>query len=344
MSITELCTVVPAWDMTNDEWLEARQWGIGGSEIGALAGLSKYESPTSIWARKVHNARVDQSDNEAIALGHLLESSVALQYARDHNAAVVEWPVILRSKMYDFLSANVDRFIVEPSEQFPAGEMTVWKNVEPPANIICLLECKTGALASPGSPQDWFRDGESIPDTYACQGYWYLAATGLPRIEYACLLGGYGMQYRTMQRDDTIIANLLGIASHFWNTYVLPGVPPDIDGSDATEEALKALYPRSTPDKVVDGGAELALLWNDFENAKAETKKAEDKQRALRSKIVAIMGDAELGLANGEPVCTFKSSKDGEYFAEAIFKEDDPETWARYIRTRAGHRTLRGKK
>ena len=279
-SIQSRCTIVPAWDMTEAEWLEARQWGIGGSEIGAIAGLSKYESKYSIWARKVHNVNAFEG-NEATELGHLLEASVALAYARKFNMAVVEWPVILRSKEYDFLSANVDRFVVEPSEFFPAGEVTIWKSETEPMGLLYLLECKTGALASPGSPYEWFTDGLSIPDGYACQGYWYLAATGLPKIEYACLLGGYGMQYRTMERDDDTINNLINIGYDFWNGYVKPQIAPDLDGSGATEEAMKSMYPVHTPGKSVEGGAELQMLMEQFEASKEATKAAEDHQQAF---------------------------------------------------------------
>ena len=342
-SISERCTIVPAWDMTNQEWLQARQWGIGGSEIGAIAGLSKYESRYSIWARKVHN--VSSFDgNEATNLGHLLEPSVALAYAQQHNAAVVEWPVILRSKEFDFLSANVDRFIVEPSDLFPAGQVTIWKSEEEPSGILGLLECKTGALASPGSPYEWFVDGLSIPDGYACQGYWYMGATGLPWIEYACLLGGYGMQYRHMDYDENTINNLINIGYEFWNSYVVPGIAPDMDGSDATDEAVKAMYPTHTPGKSVEGGAELATLSAAFEAAKAATKEAEAYQKEQRAKIVALIGDAESATVDGEVLYTFKQGNGQEFFADKVFKEDHPDLYAKYLRQRDGFRTLRLKK
>ena len=327
--------------MNEAQWLEARQSGIGGSEIGAIAGLSKYESPYSIWARKVHNVNAFDG-NEATDLGHLLEPSVALAYAREFHAAVVEWPVILRSKVHTFLSANVDRFIVEPSDQFPAGEVTVWKSETPPPGIICLLECKTGALASPGSPSDWFTD-VGIPMGYSCQGYWYLAATGFDQIEYACLLGGHGMQYRTQYRDDDIIDDLLTIAERFWNDHVLTGVPPEVDGSNSTEDAQKALYPQSVENKTVEGGAELAFLLAELKEAKAATSAAEDYQKGVRAKIVDIIGDAEIATVDGQVVATFKTGKEREFFADKIFKESHPDLYREFLRPKPGVRTLRAK-
>lgn len=343
MSITDLCDIVPVWDMSNDDWLQARQSGIGGSEIGAIAGLSKYESVYSIWARKVHDIS-SFSGNAATDLGHLLELPVAQAYAKDHNAAIVEWKVIFRSKQHSFLSANVDFFIVEPSDQFPAGVVTDWQHLEEPANIHSILECKTGALASPGSPHEWFKDGGSVPDGYACQGLWYLAATGLDTVEFACLLGGYGMQYRTMHRDDSTIGHLLQIGESFWETYVLPGTPPPLDGSDATESAIKSMYPRSEPGKSVEGGETLGKLWDQFQAAKIKAKEAEAEQKAFRAQILEIIGDAEVALVNGEAVATWKTGKDTDFFATEIFKGDYPDLYQQYTRSRPGFRTLREKK
>ena len=343
MSITDLCNVVPAWNMTNDEWLQARQSGIGGSEIGAIAGLSKYESLYSIWARKVHDVSSFEG-NAATDLGNLLELPVAQAFAKETNNAVVEWKVILRSKTHTFLSANVDFFIVEASDQFPAGVVTEWQSVEEPDGIISILECKTGALASPGSPHEWFKDGGSIPDGYACQGLWYLTATGLEKVEFACLLGGYGMQYRTLLRDDSTIRHLLEIGESFWETYVRTSTPPPLDGSDATESAIKSMYPRSAPGKAVEGGDDLAALWSEFQAAKAESKTADERQKSLRAQILAIIGDAEVALVNGDPIATWKTGKDTEFFATEVFKNDHPDMFKQYTRSRHGFRTLREKK
>ena len=343
MSIADLCEIVPCWDMTEAEWLEARQSGIGGSEIGAIAGLSKYESVYSIWARKVHDVSSFEG-NDATDLGNLFELPVAQAFAKAKHMAVVEWKVILRSKEYHFLSANVDFFIVEPSDQFPAGVVTPWHSIEEPPGIIAILECKTGALASPGSPKDWNKDGqETVPDGYTCQVLWYMAATNLPLAHVACLLGGYGMQYRIVERDDVTIQHLLDIGRWFWDTYVITGLPPDLDGSDATEEAVMAMYPVSTPGKSVEGGEILGALWEEFQAAKAETKAAEERQKSLRSKVLAILGDAEVGLVDGTPVCTWKTGADGKYFADKIFQKDYPELYDEYVRTKAGFRTLRAK-
>lgn len=338
MSVTDLCNVVPCWDMTEDEWLEARQSGIGGSEIGPIAGLSKYESAYAIWARKVHNISTFDG-NDATDLGNDLERTVAQIYARESGHAVVEWKVILRSKEHAFLSANVDFFVVEESEQFPAGYVTTWEYEEEPPGIQGILECKTGALASPGKPEEWYN--EQVPISYECQGAWYLAATGLPWVEFACLLGGHGMQYRFRPRDDEMIVNLLTIGEQFWNDYVLTGDPPPLDGSDSTDEALKAMYPASKEGVVLEGGEELWSAWTEFQEAKTLAEEYDKARKAARAKVVGMMGDAEEGKVDGTKILTFRNNQPTKYFDLPALQRDFPDIHAKYLKTKPGNRVLR---
>ena len=55
------------------EWLKERQQGIGGSEVAAVLGLSKWSTPFDVWLEKtspIENA----PPNLAMQLGTFLES------------------------------------------------------------------------------------------------------------------------------------------------------------------------------------------------------------------------------------------------------------------------------
>lgn len=62
-------------DADRDEWLEARQAGIGASEIAAVLGISPYDSPFSLWWRKRNNWGVDA--NAEMSTGTFLEGTIA---------------------------------------------------------------------------------------------------------------------------------------------------------------------------------------------------------------------------------------------------------------------------
>jgi len=343
-SITDLCDVTILWDpvtgerLSEEEWHKLRKVGIGGSDMGTLCGENKYGSRYELWCLKTGRTMPTDA-GEPAQWGHDLEAPVAINYARATGKALVEWPVILRSKAKPYLSANLDYLVVEPSEQFPAGKVTEWLNPTSPSGVLGIYEGKTTGIASPGNPHHW--DSGACPSSYLIQCMHYMGICGLPKTWVGCLIGGKGLVKREIDFDPQFFADLEKIADDFWQL-VLDDVAPEPDGSDATEEALKSQYPRSAPGEVYEGGTELALLWESFEQAKQAAKDADDYRKACRSKIVALMGKAEYGYGpDGTALLSYKSSKDGESFDQAAFKAAHPDLWSAFLKERPGIRTLR---
>src|ERR1017187_6781790 len=129
------------WDKTIDDWHQRRLQGIGGSEASVLVpGANKYESELHLFGVKTGRIPHEVIDNEAIRWGHRLERPVAEEFAEVKNRAIVEWPVSLQWKEKPWMLANLDFLEVIPSEQFPAGQVTVWENVTPPPGILRIVE------------------------------------------------------------------------------------------------------------------------------------------------------------------------------------------------------------
>jgi putative phage-type endonuclease len=333
--------VVPVWDKTEDEWLEIRKSGIGGSDAGTVCGVNKYKSPYALWAEKTGTVETTFIGNEATKWGHRLERIVAEAYAEDYNKAVVEWPVIIFSEERDFMFANLDFLIVEPSDEFVAGIVQTWRFEEAPPGILGILEVKTAGIASPGNPGAWANN--SIPQSYMLQAYHYGVVTSIKNITFAALIAGHGLQVREMPWDDNIAEDLLAAEEMFWYN-VITKVAPETDGSEATETALSARYPRHTDGKGFEGGPALAELWNEFSVVKKEAERADEARKALRAKIIEMVGDAEFATVNGEPVLTYKTSRGIEVLDNDRLKREMPEIWEQYKKLRPGARVLRGVK
>jgi putative phage-type endonuclease len=342
--IEDLCQITPVWGLTHAEWLELRRPTIGGSDLAALAGLSKYASPFSVWATKLGKIDPDPG-NEATAIGQELELSVARMFAKREQRAVVQWPVSLRSLKHEFASANLDFLIVQPSEMFPVGEVTLREDESPPPNIEAILECKTGAIASPGSPHLWLQGptGESIPEGYQLQGMWYLGVTGLDRVEFAALIGGYGLLVRSLFRDEEMIEDLFSVAADFYQLLITE-TAPEPDGSNATAEAIQSLYPVHTPDKLVEGGEALREAWESHQAAKAAVEIAKSIAVEARARVITILGDAEAGLVDGVQWMTYRNNRASEKFDDKKFKMEHPDLWKEYARQVPGARVLRESK
>lgn len=332
--------VVPAWDMPEEEWLEFRKNGIGGSDAGTIIGVNKYNSAYALWAERVGLVEREFTGNDATDWGNELELPTARMYAKKHNKAVVEWPVILVSEENPFMFANLDFLLVEPSEEFRAGTVTTWRFNYAPPNVLGILEVKTTGIASPGTPHLWRNGG--IPLGYQLQTIHYGIVTGWhDNITFAALVAGEGLQVRHLEWDEEIAENLVIAEQQFWDL-VISKTPPPVDGSEATESAQQSMYGRHEPGKGYEGGSALMELWQEFEAAKREADEADARRKALRARVIELVGNSEYATVNGDVILTYRTSKDSEVLDTDRFKREAPEIFELYKKTRPGARVLRG--
>ena len=331
--------IIPVWDKTEEEWLELRKGGIGGSDAGTVCGVNAYKSPYALWAEKTHTVEVEFTGNEATKWGHRLERVVAEAYAEDYSRAIVEWPVILKSEENPFMFANLDFLEVEPSDEFPAGQVTTWRFREVPPNVLGILEVKTSGIATHGNAAHWAND--QIPQSYMLQGYHYGIVTGIEKVTFAALVGGQGLQVREMQWDDSIAENIVIAESQFWDMVQL-GIAPEVDGSDATEAVQQQRYPRHEEGKEFKGDSTFGALWDEFNHAKKTAEEADQRRKELRAKIIETIGNAEFASVNGIPVLSYKAGKDVESLDTDRIKREAPEIFQQFKKVRPGSRTLRG--
>lgn len=344
--------IIPVWDLTEEEWLAERSRGIGGSDSGTIVGVNTYNSAFQLWGEKTGKVERTFHGNEATEWGSALEPVIGAIYAKRFNKALVEWPVLIWSSSpdYPFMFVNLDYVEVTPSEQFPAGEVTTWHSTEIPPGIIDIVEAKTTGIATMGAAIKWAKG--RVPDTYLVQGYHYgivLASMGIElyHVTFAACITGQGLVVRKLGKrpdddliwDDKTAQDICTAEATFWE-HVMYEIEPDIDGSTTTEELIAARYPRSTPDKVAEFDEDDYLMVLNFVAAKDETKKATEREKALRTKIVARMGDNEAAVYNKDLVLTFKSGNDRITFDAKALESSEPEVYGRYLKSSPGSRTL----
>lgn len=346
--------IVSVWDKTEEQWLAEREKGIGGSDAGTIVGVNKYNSPLQLWSEKTHTTERSFTGNEATKWGHILEPVIAETYAADTGKAIVEWPVLIWSEDEDakFMYANLDYVEVDPSEQFPAGKVTVWQELTPPPGIMDIVECKTTGVATMGNVKAWLKG--NIPESYMVQGYHYLMVLrsigiNVDHVTFLCFAPGQdppiivrGMGKRPDDHvlwDEDTSNDIKTAEEQFWDLVTF-NIEPEIDGSDATEELLAARFPRHVDGKNFEATAEFAKLIEAFKAAKLVTAQAEKDQKQLRSKIVSILGDAESATYEGELLLTYRAGQDRKTFQTDAFKEAMPELYAQFLKESPGSRTL----
>ena len=321
-------------ELTHDEWLDLRKTGIGGSDAGTILGVNPYSSPYALWADKTGLVENVFKGNAATEWGNRLERTVAEAFAEQSGCAVVEWPVMLQGRNTWEL-ANVDFFIVEPSEVTPAGQVTSVDSE--PNNISAILECKTTGIVGKGNAKGW--DNNQVPASYYWQGAHYSLITGISQVYFACLIGGQGIVVRSRDYTAECLAGLRDAETSFWEL-VEKKSPPEFTGADAEFEVLKSLYPSSTGTSVEVSEFIVDCL-SEYRMAKQEAEEAEAAVKAIRIELEAAIADADEATWNGQALYTYKSNKVGEQFDTKRFKEENPELWAQYVTERRGARVLR---
>jgi predicted phage-related endonuclease len=70
----------------------------------------------------------------------------------------------------------------------------------------------------------------------------YLAITGKKRWYLACLIGNNEFKVFTIERDEDEIRELMNAEREFYDTHIKGDLPPAIDGTDSSSEAVKTVH------------------------------------------------------------------------------------------------------
>lgn len=298
------------------EWLKLRRKGIGGSDASAVVGLNRYKSPVGVFMDKTGQIEPEEA-GEAAYWGNVLEDVVAREFSLQSGLRVQRSNKLYQHPKHEFMLGNVDRLIMDKG-----------------GRGIGILECKT---ASAYKADEW--NDDKVPDEYAIQLQHYMAVLGVDYGYFAVLIGGQKFQYKLVERNDKIIDSLIQIEDEFWNKHVVPGIPPMIDGSDASSDLLNQLYPVSSPATEVILDDKQAGLVQRLVAAKEEAALAAEQVKRYENELKAIMGENELAIHNGEILVSWKSNDTSRIDSKRL-KKEQPDLYEKYVNTTSSRRFL----
>ncbi len=247
--------------MGRDDWLALRRNSIGGSDAAAIAGMSDYASPFSVYAEKIGIAR-EAEDNEAMRQGRDLEDYVARRWCDATGKKMSRCNFLLKNPAYPWAHANIDRQVVGEN----AG-----------------LECKTTTVLNTRI----FKTGE-FPEKYYCQCVHYLAVTGADRWYLAVLVLGREFHTYVLERDQEEIDALMAMEEEFWQ-HVQKREPPPADGMKATGDAIAAMYPETDNSTMELFGRDDLL--EQLASVKAQIKSLDTQKDAIENVLKADIGN-----------------------------------------------------
>lgn len=295
--------LVSTANMSHEEWLEWRRRGIGGSDAAAIAGLSPWKSPVAVWLEKTGQVEPPEP-GEAAYWGTVLENIVAQEFSKRTGKKIRRKNAILQHKDYPWMIANVDRMLVGSSEG---------------------LECKT---TSAFQAKEW--EGDEIPAQYIVQVQHYMAVTGAKAWWLAVLIGGQRFLCKRVERDDELIQQLVEIERDFWENHVVPGVPPEMDGSPASTELVKRMYPMATRSKI-DLPSQAMELVEEYERIKAELKPLEERKAELENRLKYMLGEHEEGRI-GNVIVSWKNVESKRIDTTRL-KKERPDIYEQFLKT-----------
>lgn len=235
-------------------WEEARTGlTITATEIAAIVGLSPWQSRFSLWHKKAGLPTPPFEMTPAIEWGNRLEDAVADKWQDEHPNLLAAPAGTWRHKEREWQRATPDRLIYPQ----PAHEFDV------PEKAVGLLEVKTSPFGDEWGPSG----SDQVPIHYRCQVMWQMDTLGLPRTEFAVLIGGWDYREYVVEYDESEAKVLRDAASRFLDD-VRNGVRPDIDGDTATYRTIR-VQPDGLEDRFVEIPAELAARWGAAFNAAA---------------------------------------------------------------------------
>lgn len=271
-------------------WAELRDGKIGGSMVGTIAGLNKWESAITAFYKFTKQIDDQIEDNPAMEWGRRLEGAVIDKFADEHPELLVHKNVgtwVNKTRAYQL--ANPDAILQRDGS-------------------LGILEIKTAAYKD-----DWIApDGSMrVPLYYQTQVQWYLSTLGLEWAYLAVLFSGREYHEFAIQADSFQQSVDIELVETFLK-HCNEMKQPDWDGSNSTYETIRRLHP-----EIQDAEVEVGQLGLDYLDADKKAKQANEELTQIKSQVMAQLGYAKVGTIDGVPRFWRRSRAGGTPFLVA---------------------------
>ena len=306
-------------NMDYQSWLDVRKQGIGSSDAATACGLNPYMSMLELWMIKTGRQTQSIEDESAgvapLYWGKQLEPLVAEYYSMHTDHKVRRVNAVLQHPDPDkhFMLANLDYAIVGSDD-------------------VQILECKT---AGEHGAKLW-RDG--VPLYVLCQVQHQLAVTGKQAAHVCVLLCGHESKIYKVTRDETVIEQMIDAERYFWSC-VERDIPPDVDATSSSAQAIQQLYPQHVPLTVEDLNhhPEANQLFEQLIQSRRQIEIQQEIFDQSKHQIQMLMKDAERAVFQQGSVVWKKAKESIRLNTKALLKHQ-PDLVEQYPLYKAGSR------
>ena len=201
-------------------------------------------------------------------------------------------------------------------------------------NMNCALCHGRDGKAGINGAKLW-KDG--VPEYIQLQVMHQLAVTGKQAADVAVLICGQELQIHRIERDETMIAQLIALEEQFWELVTAEKEPP-VDASESASTALRCLYPQDTGEDIdLSEDESVSSAFAQLQQVRQLMSDWESQEALLKHQIQQRMASASFARFAGGTV-SWKRSKDSKFFNAALFQQEQPELAKAYMGTKPGSR------
>jgi putative phage-type endonuclease len=305
--------------LINQDFTRDRRNYLGGSDIGAILGLSKYRSALDVWLEKTGQSELTRT-SLPLRFGSFAESFIAQEYTSATGFELIHDERPITHPQYDFLVGHVDRFVFES----PLEKEKVLLEESSQCAASHLLECKT---ANPFLQDDWGEPGsDQVPLPYLVQCIWYLMITGLKRCDLAVLFGNADFRIYQIHQDTELATMILDRAITFWEKHIKGNQAPPTQ----SEKDCLSLFNKGTALKSIEAVSSTYELSLHLQLLTERIETQEKEVSSIRQHLMNEMQDAELLTYQGKTLATWKTPKQSYRLDSKRLEQDHPELALQY--------------
>ncbi|MGD9882313.1 MAG: YqaJ viral recombinase family protein [Reyranella sp.] len=277
------------------EWHKLRHKDVTSTEAAALFGLSPYSTAYELAVQKVECAPPTIADNERMFWGRMHERTIARVIGLRYGVKVRKLSAYARHSTSS-MGASFDYEIVGLDLARPVEDDILQRlYTEHGAGI---LECKN--VDAFVYSRQWASDTENeAPSHIEIQVQHQLEVIDREWTVIAALVGGNRLEKLIRLRDREVGAAIRKKIDGFWTDMAVGKMPPIELPEDA--DIIRKIYWYANPGKLLDarGNAEIKALCEQYKEAAARKKEAEDDQKSAVARILMAIGEAEKAITDG---------------------------------------------
>lgn len=293
-------------NIPTQDWVDARQDYLGGSEVAAALGKSPYQTPFQLWLLKT-GRQAPQGSTSITELGHILEPVCAEKFTQVTGLKVRNISEPYEHEECPYLRGNIDRQIVSSEKHQGPG----------------VLEIKTT------TSHRMRNEPNAYPLSWEYQIQHYLLLTSY---QYAYLIvmerdTGVFHDPIYIERNEELIAINTQKVIEWWENHVIADVPPDA----MTDEDLLILYPDAKEGETVEANPKLYAYYDQLRKVRERLEEYNRHKESLEHLLKEELGNAEHMTLAGRRLLSWKNSTQRR-FDTTTFRKEYPQLYKEFLK------------